>query len=760
MISGIIFDVKNYINSHPGGKTILEESLGTDSTNAFLGVAEDEGMLVHHHSAFAWNKLRGMAVGRVKMDEEAIAAREKRQEGMEQLDVKSRLINNLSKLLQQRRLDLAHSEDAASQNFRYYKLILKRRMSRNVILFRFDQSAHERPFIWKTVFTPGSEVKVTVNPLLLPDEGSSAGVTSPTHQSRVDRQLQRRLTVNHRTSVIMGAFHTFRSLARGREDSAQVGPSPDSQAAAAAASPVHRLPSSELQGAVSAANEQQLTIASPSKGSKASPLSPTGNGDGSEGGNASAPAEPAPLINNPRSSFMRRLVSLADNGKARAQRLLQHTKSHCFLPGEHLEFATYLGNESVERYYTPFPSSDSKSFDIIVKIYDNGLMTQYLKSRSLGEFSKCRGPVGTPIMCKDSKDGVYQIMVMVCGGTGITPMFQIMNYYLALNANKNAATRSHLVLLAFYHSKEDMIMPEYVQDLVSSSDGCLHVFYALTEKKFDDSKAKWQGFRGYVNGDMIQEILFTVTNSYLQATQPVPDATLPAAAGSMAAVAAEAAGDEKMNCIAEESTLPNFIPAKKEGDAVVSPTPSQPRRLLHTHNSSMSQGSSGHPSTNGTMHSLFYLPDGTTHAAKAVDQQVDVVKPVSSPQHKTLTQRKSAKKPGPLSTDDPSPTHAHEQTHAGDVATTLPAASPTSPHASGFFNRMMGKFRGSQMSSDLSSSPIHVGGELQYPASPKHVAEHGLPSHRIIVCGPIDFMRSVLGVLVQLDMDTNHVDCL
>lgn len=74
------------------------------------------------------------------------------------------------------------------------------------------------------------------------------------------------------------------------------------------------------------------------------------------------------------------------------------------------------------RPYTPVSPPDARGyFDLIVKVYPDGKMTQHLHRLQVGDSLDVKGPIVklpyTPNMKK--------VIGMVAGGTGITPMLQV-----------------------------------------------------------------------------------------------------------------------------------------------------------------------------------------------------------------------------------------------------------------------------------------------------------------------------------------------
>lgn len=119
-----------------------------------------------------------------------------------------------------------------------------------------------------------------------------------------------------------------------------------------------------------------------------------------------------------------------------------------FLIGQHIYLSARINGSLVVRPYTPTSSDeDLGHMDLVVKIYpanvhpkfpDGGKMTQYLESLNIGDSIDVRGPSGHLVyrgrgafdIKEDKKGPVKETKVkrvsMIAGGTGITPMLQLV----------------------------------------------------------------------------------------------------------------------------------------------------------------------------------------------------------------------------------------------------------------------------------------------------------------------------------------------
>lgn len=93
--------------------------------------------------------------------------------------------------------------------------------------------------------------------------------------------------------------------------------------------------------------------------------------------------------------------------------------------GQHL----ICSNGNMQRKYTPVQTTHN-SFDLIVKVYDTGGMSAYLNTLRIGDSLQISEPVGNKIYLGNgtfsNQNSQAKRMLMICAGTGITPMYPIL----------------------------------------------------------------------------------------------------------------------------------------------------------------------------------------------------------------------------------------------------------------------------------------------------------------------------------------------
>eukprot|EP00914_Ancora_sagittata_P013532 GHVO01026650.1.p1 GENE.GHVO01026650.1~~GHVO01026650.1.p1 ORF type:complete len:306 (+),score=56.79 GHVO01026650.1:27-944(+) len=195
--------------------------------------------------------------------------------------------------------------------------------------------------------------------------------------------------------------------------------------------------------------------------------------------------------------------------------------------GQHVYLTCKVDGNLVIRPYTPVSSDDDKGFvDLVVKVYfkdvhpkfpEGGKMSQYLEKMEIGDFMDFRGPNGLCVY-----DGMGQFSVrpdkksapvkktvkhvgMIAGGTGITPMLQIIHQIF-----KVPEDNTQVSLIFANQTENDILLKDELDELASQHPGRFHLWYTL-----DKAPEAWKFGEGFVNEEMIKEHLPKATESSL-----------------------------------------------------------------------------------------------------------------------------------------------------------------------------------------------------------------------------------------------------
>lgn len=130
-------------------------------------------------------------------------------------------------------------------------------------------------------------------------------------------------------------------------------------------------------------------------------------------------------------------------------------------------------NAMVSRAYTPTAERDG-SFDLIVKHYPGGELSQMFHRLKIGDMMQFRGPIVTlPYHTHNSRS----VVGMIAGGTGITPMYQLLQIAL-----KNGEDETKFVLLYANRSNKDVLLKDELDSLSKQYPDRFRVHYVIEEE--------------------------------------------------------------------------------------------------------------------------------------------------------------------------------------------------------------------------------------------------------------------------------------
>ncbi|CAL7945002.1 unnamed protein product [Xylocopa violacea] len=188
--------------------------------------------------------------------------------------------------------------------------------------------------------------------------------------------------------------------------------------------------------------------------------------------------------------------------------------------GQHVHLTTKIGDEFVIRSYTPVSSDDERGYvDLVIKVYlknvhpkfpEGGKLSQYLDNMKIGETIDFRGPSGRLIYKGHGKFSIkilrkdppaeYSVkkIVMLAGGTGITPMLQLIRAII-----KDPTDETQTSLLYANQTEKDILLRGELDDIAKNHPKKLKLWYTL-----DSSSENWSYSTGHINADMIKDHMF------------------------------------------------------------------------------------------------------------------------------------------------------------------------------------------------------------------------------------------------------------
>jgi len=166
------------------------------------------------------------------------------------------------------------------------------------------------------------------------------------------------------------------------------------------------------------------------------------------------------------------------------------------------------GRDEIERKYTPSSSDrDLGRLDVVIKVYrgnqrfpDGGKMSQYLESLNIGDEIDIAGPfgrigyLGHGRFVIGRKEYRFPNVGMIAGGTGVTPMLQLIQAIL-----RDPRDETKMSLLFANQTEDDILVRDLLEDEARKHPSRFRVHYTL-----DRPPANWEYSTGFINEEMIK----------------------------------------------------------------------------------------------------------------------------------------------------------------------------------------------------------------------------------------------------------------
>ncbi|KAL3425044.1 nitrate reductase [Phlyctema vagabunda] len=168
--------------------------------------------------------------------------------------------------------------------------------------------------------------------------------------------------------------------------------------------------------------------------------------------------------------------------------------------GQHISISANLpqpdgATKEIVRSYTPVSGDHQPGFfDLLIKSYPTGNISKYMASLTVGQTIKVRGPKGAMVYTPN----MVRHFGMIAGGTGITPMLQIIR---AVIRGRPTGDKTEIDLIFANVNQEDILLKEDLDKLAAEDKG-FRVHYVL-----NNPPEKWNGGVGFVTPEMISQLL-------------------------------------------------------------------------------------------------------------------------------------------------------------------------------------------------------------------------------------------------------------
>jgi cytochrome-b5 reductase len=151
--------------------------------------------------------------------------------------------------------------------------------------------------------------------------------------------------------------------------------------------------------------------------------------------------------------------------------------------------------KEIMRSYTPISSDDNLGyFDLLIKSYPTGNISKHIASLTIGQTLNVKGPKGAMVYTPN----LVRHFGMIAGGTGITPMLQIIRAIIKGRPENGGTDTTEVDLIFANVNKEDILLKEDL-DALAAKDKGFRVHYVL-----NNPPEKWDGGVGFVTADMIK----------------------------------------------------------------------------------------------------------------------------------------------------------------------------------------------------------------------------------------------------------------
>ncbi|OCB86190.1 cysteine proteinase [Sanghuangporus baumii] len=146
----------------------------------------------------------------------------------------------------------------------------------------------------------------------------------------------------------------------------------------------------------------------------------------------------------------------------------------------------------VIRPYTPISPSDAPGeLTFLIKKYPYGLASVYIHNLKPGETLAIKGPIPK----FDYKINEFDEVGLIGGGSGITPLYQLLTYGLSKPENKTKFT-----LLFSNVSEKDILLREEFDELAKKFPDKFKVVYYV-----DKGEKDWKGETGYISKEGVKK---------------------------------------------------------------------------------------------------------------------------------------------------------------------------------------------------------------------------------------------------------------
>lgn len=153
---------------------------------------------------------------------------------------------------------------------------------------------------------------------------------------------------------------------------------------------------------------------------------------------------------------------------------------------------TMIDGKEVIRPYTPIRQDEKGKLSLLIKVYPTGVLTKHIFSLTVGNSLDIKGPIPKLKYTANMKKQVG----MIAGGTGITPMLQVVQEVL-----KNSEDKTRVALVFANIGDKDILLKEELDRLAAKHKN-FSVHYVL-----EKPPAGFNGSVGFVTEGVLKKTL-------------------------------------------------------------------------------------------------------------------------------------------------------------------------------------------------------------------------------------------------------------
>ncbi|KAL5640234.1 hypothetical protein ACGC1H_007491 [Rhizoctonia solani] len=147
---------------------------------------------------------------------------------------------------------------------------------------------------------------------------------------------------------------------------------------------------------------------------------------------------------------------------------------------------------TIGRPYTPISDPEKEGeVTFMIKKYDTGKLTPYIHNLKPGDKVSVKGPIVKRLW----KNNEFEEVALIAGGSGITPMYQVLTHALAQPEDK-----TKFKLLFGNVSPADILLKEEFEQLKAKHGDRFDIVYIV-----DKGDKNWTGLTGFITKDILKK---------------------------------------------------------------------------------------------------------------------------------------------------------------------------------------------------------------------------------------------------------------